>query len=44
MPVFNCRFCNYKTEKSVKPAKCPYCSKKDAMVEEESAGEILDCA
>lgn len=44
MPKFNCRFCSYKTEKSVKPEKCPYCSKKGAMVEEESAVDILDNA
>lgn len=41
MTKYNCRYCGYSTEKSTKPAKCPYCSKKDAMNEEEAADELV---
>jgi rubrerythrin len=41
MPVFICKFCNYRTNKSAMPDKCPYCSKKGVMAEEESADDIL---
>jgi len=42
MPVFTCRFCSYKTNKAVMPEKCPYCSQKGTMAEEESADDLLN--
>jgi len=44
MGKYRCKFCGYTTEKSSRPNHCPYCSKKNAMVEEESANEILSDA
>lgn len=41
MTRYNCRYCNYTTEKSSRPLKCPYCSKKDAMIEEEKADDLV---
>jgi len=44
MAKYRCKFCGYVTEKSKKPDHCPYCSKKGAMIEEESAIDILEGA
>ena len=42
MAKFNCKFCGFSREQNSKPETCPYCGKKGAMVEEESAEEIID--
>ena len=42
MARYNCKFCGYSTEKSFKPHGCDYCGKKDAMVLEESAEELIN--
>jgi rubrerythrin len=44
MEKFNCKFCGYSTEASEKPDKCPYCNKKDAMIREENAEELVSNA
>jgi len=44
MKRYNCRYCGYSTEKEKKPANCNFCGKKDAMVEEESADQLIDNA
>jgi rubrerythrin len=41
MVKYRCKFCGYKTEKNTKPEPCPYCSKKNGMVEEQNARDIL---
>ena len=44
MVRYNCRYCGYAVERNSKPKSCPYCSKENAMIEEEDADEILSDA
>ena len=41
MVRFNCKFCGFSINHTPGDRKCPYCNKKDAMREEESAEGIV---
>jgi rubrerythrin len=42
MANYNCIYCGYATKAAVKPKKCPYCSRDNAMVQEESAEKLIE--
>jgi rubrerythrin len=39
---FQCKHCNYVTEKKEMPQRCPYCGEADSMMKAKQAQDILD--